>query len=235
MKTKMMPIGSITPYARNPRKNEGVPVAKVKASLKEFGFQQPIVVDKGMVIVVGHTRYAAALELGMTEVPVHIADNLSATQIKAYRIADNKTATFAEWDMELLDLEFDDLRAEGFDLELTGFDDGELLDWEDEPATDSDSGEARQTMAERFGIPPFSVLNAREGWWQSRKQAWIAMGLQSELGRGGVGAYPTNEAANLKAGTYESRRTGGLTWTSAEISEKGLNYYRNRTPRPEVP
>ncbi len=185
MKTELLPITRITPYARNPRKNAGVPVAKVKASLKEYGWQQPIVVDKDMVIVVGHTRYAAALELGMAEVPVHIADNLTPTQIKAYRIADNKTATFSEWDMELLALEFDDLKAEGFDLELTGFDDAELMDMEldGEPATEGDT-EERQTMAERFGIPPFSVLNAREGWWQARKQAWIAMGIQSELGRG---------------------------------------------------
>jgi len=141
MKTELVPIESITPYARNPRKNEGLPVAKVKASLKEYGWQQPLVVDKGMTIVVGHTRYQAALELGMTEVPVHIADNLTPTQIKAYRIADNKTATFSEWDMELLGLEFDDLKADGFDLELTGFDDDELLqmDLDGEPATEGDT------------------------------------------------------------------------------------------------
>ncbi len=116
MKTELLPITSITPYARNPRVND-LAIPKVKASLKEYGWQQPLVVDKDMTIVVGHTRYAAALELGMTEVPVHIAADLTPTQIRAYRIADNKTATFSEWDMELLGLEFDDLKAEGFDLE----------------------------------------------------------------------------------------------------------------------
>ena len=126
MKIELLPITSITPYARNPRKNEGVPVSKVKASLKEFGWQQPIVVDKDMTIIVGHTRYMAALELGMTEVPAHIADDLTPNQIRAYRIADNKTATFSDWDMDLLALEFDDLKAEGFDLDLTGFDADEL-------------------------------------------------------------------------------------------------------------
>ena len=135
MKIEILPIISITPYARNPRRNEGVPVSKVKASLKEFGWQQPIVVDKDMTIVVGHTRYLAALELGMTEVPVHIADKLTPNQIRAYRIADNKTATFSEWDMDLLALEFDDLKAEGFDLDLTGFDADELagIDMNGEP------------------------------------------------------------------------------------------------------
>lgn len=126
MKTELISIASITPYARNPRKNEGAPVSKVKASLKEFGWQQPIVVDKEMVIVAGHTRYAAALELGMTEVPVHIADTLTPTQIKAYRIADNRTGQEATWDMELLNLEIQDLKELDFDLDLTGFDADEL-------------------------------------------------------------------------------------------------------------
>ena len=159
MKTELLPITSITPYARNPRKNEGLPVAKVKASLKEYGWQQPIVVDKDMTIVVGHTRYAAALELGMKEVPVHIADNLTPTQIRAYRIADNKTATFSEWDMELLGLEFDDLRAEDFDLELTGFDDAELLDLEldAEPATEGDTEpqiDRAEELREKWDVKP---------------------------------------------------------------------------------
>ncbi len=156
MKTELLPITRITPYARNPRKNAGVPVAKVKASLKEYGWQQPIVVDKDMVIVVGHTRYAAALELGMAEVPVHIADNLTPAQIKAYRIADNKTATFSEWDMELLALEFDDLKAEGFDLELTGFDDAELMDLETpefQPATEDEQGKLDELAPQYVSCP----------------------------------------------------------------------------------
>lgn len=147
MKIKLIPIESITPYARNPRKNEGLPVSKVKASLKEFGWQQPIVVDKDMVIVVGHTRYAAALELGMKEVPVHIADNLTPTQIKAYRIADNRTGSEAQWDMELLSLEFEELKAENFDLDLTGFDAAELDQVLGDPVDDP--------MAEWQDMPEF--------------------------------------------------------------------------------
>lgn len=126
MKTELLPIESLIPYARNPRVNTGVPVSKVKASIKEFGFQQPIVVDKETVIIVGHTRYLAALQLGLKEVPVVIADHLTPAQVKAYRIADNRTGAEATWDMELLALEFDDLKAMDFDLELTGFDDDEL-------------------------------------------------------------------------------------------------------------
>ena len=108
MKIELLPITSITPYARNPRRNEGVPVSKVKASLKEFGWQQPIVVDKDMVIIVGHTRYLAAKKLKLKEVPVHIAKELTENEAKAYRIADNKTAEISAWDYEKLNNEIDE-------------------------------------------------------------------------------------------------------------------------------
>jgi len=121
----MLDSSKIIPYARNPRKNTAA-VAIVKASLKEYGWQQPIVVDKENVIVAGHTRYLAALELGLTEAPVHVADDLTPAQAKAYRLMDNKSHERAEWDMELLALEISDLKEEGFDLDLTGFDAGEL-------------------------------------------------------------------------------------------------------------
>ena len=83
-------IEDIIPYIRNPRKNQAID--KVAGSLKEFGFRQPIVVDKQMVIIAGHTRFEAAKKLGIKEVPIHIADNLTPAQVKAYRIADNRVA-----------------------------------------------------------------------------------------------------------------------------------------------
>ena len=118
-----LPINSIIPYARNPRKNDKA-VIKVASSLKEFGFRQPIVVDPDMVVVVGHTRLKAAEQLGFTDVPVHIARGLTEAQIKAYRIADNRTNEEAEWDFDLLRLEIEDL--DGFDLSLLAFDGDEL-------------------------------------------------------------------------------------------------------------
>lgn len=125
MKVQTVPIASVVPYARNPRKNAGA-VAKVAASLREFGWRQPIVVDGEMVVVVGHTRLLAAQQLGMAEVPVHVAEGLTANQIKAYRLADNRVHEEADWDDELLALEIADLRDAGLDLALTGFDDDEL-------------------------------------------------------------------------------------------------------------
>ena len=113
----------IIPYARNPRRNEKA-VDKVAASIKEFGFRQPIVVDPEMVVIAGHTRLEAAQKLGLEEVPVHVAEGLTDQQIKAYRIADNRVSQEAEWDLDLLSLELKDL--EGFDLSLTGFESDEI-------------------------------------------------------------------------------------------------------------
>jgi DNA modification methylase len=119
-------IESIRPYENNPRLNEAA-VDAVAASIREFGFRQPIVVDEEGVIVVGHTRFKAALKLGLITVPVHVAVGLTPAQAQAYRIADNQTATMSSWDDDKLPLELAQLQEMGFDLDLTGFSGEELL------------------------------------------------------------------------------------------------------------
>ena len=119
-------IGSIRPYEKNPRQNDAA-VDAVAASLKEFGFRQPIVVDGDGVIVCGHTRLKAAQKLGLTRVPVHVAKDLTPEQVKAFRIADNKTSDLSDWDYDILPIELSELQDSGFDLELLGFDEKELL------------------------------------------------------------------------------------------------------------
>jgi DNA modification methylase len=126
------PISSIRPYDRNPRLNDNA-VDAVAASIQEFGFRQPIVVDEDGVIIVGHTRYKAALKLGLETVPVHVATGLAPAQIKAYRIADNQTATMSQWNNDLLPLELADLQEMGFDLNLTGFSADDLMQLLDTP------------------------------------------------------------------------------------------------------
>ncbi|MEX1229489.1 MAG: ParB N-terminal domain-containing protein [Planctomycetaceae bacterium] len=125
MKIELWPLARITPYERNPRINDGA-VDAVARSLQEFGFRQPIVVDTDGVIIVGHTRYKAAQKLGLDKVPVHVAKDLTPEQIRAYRIADNQTASLAEWDYDLLPLELADLRDCDYDLGLLSFDQDEL-------------------------------------------------------------------------------------------------------------
>ena len=107
MKIDLIEIDKLIPYINNPRKN--LNVDKVAASIKEFGFQQPIVVDKKMSIIVGHTRFEASKKLGLKKVPVLVAD-MPDVKAKAYRIADNRLSEDSKWDFPLLNLEFTDLK-----------------------------------------------------------------------------------------------------------------------------
>ena len=114
------PIERLTEYARNPRKNDHA-VDKIAAAIKEFGFRVPVVAKSDGLVVDGHLRLKAAKKLGMAEVPVILADDMTEAQIKAFRISVNRMAEFAEWDNDLLALEFAELTDMGFDLDLTGF------------------------------------------------------------------------------------------------------------------
>lgn len=125
MQIETWPIDRPQPYENNPRLNDDA-VESVARSIQEFGFRQPIVVDEDGVVIIGHTRLKAAKKLGLTEVPVHVARELSPEKIKALRIADNKTAEIAEWNLELLPIELSELQGMEFDLDLLGFDQDEL-------------------------------------------------------------------------------------------------------------
>lgn len=111
-------LDQIRPYENNPRKNEAA-VKYVAASIREFGFKVPIVIDAGGEIVAGHTRYKAARELGLETVPCVVADDLTPQQIKAFRLADNKTAEMAGWDFEALDFELEGI--DDLDMSKFGF------------------------------------------------------------------------------------------------------------------
>ena len=125
MQIETVDINTVFPYGNNPRRNEDA-VMLVKDSLVQYGWRQPIVVDKDMVVIVGHTRLLAAQKLGMTSAPVHVAENLSEEQAKAYRLADNRTGEAATWDLDLLKIELEDLGEASFPLETTGFNDAEI-------------------------------------------------------------------------------------------------------------
>lgn len=125
MKIVDIAVTDLKQYRANPRNNEDA-VKYVKNSIKEFGFKVPIVVDKDNVIVAGHTRYLASLELGLKKVPCIVADDLSEDQIKAFRIADNKVSEASTWDDNLLNLELSELADVNFDMSGFGFE--ELFD-----------------------------------------------------------------------------------------------------------
>ena len=118
MEIKMIKVDDLKPYENNPRFNDEA-VEYVAKSIKEFGFKVPIVIDKNGVIVAGHTRYKASLELGLKEVPCIVADDLNDNQIKAFRLADNKVGELARWNYDLLNMELDDILE--FNMEDFGF------------------------------------------------------------------------------------------------------------------
>lgn len=121
------PIKEVIPYANNPRINDDA-IDKVVDSIKEFGFRNPLILDSSGVIIAGHTRLKAAVKLGMSEVPCIMADDLTPEKVRAYRIADNKSAEYSKWDFEALAAELNDLQKAGYDLSLTAFDQNELDD-----------------------------------------------------------------------------------------------------------
>jgi ParB-like chromosome segregation protein Spo0J len=138
------PIDRLIEYVRNPRKNDAA-VDQMAGAIREFGFRIPIVAKSDGSVVDGHLRLKAARKLGLTEVPVALADELTDAQIKAFRLLANRSASWAEWDTELLRLELGDLKELGFDLTLTGFDDielGSLLADKTEGLTDPDDAPA---------------------------------------------------------------------------------------------
>jgi ParB-like chromosome segregation protein Spo0J len=149
MNIQLINIDKLLPYINNPRKN--LNIDKVASSIKEFGFQQPIVVDKNYTIIVGHTRFEAAKKLGLKEIPVQIAD-LTEHQARSYRIADNRLNQDATWDTKLLNLEFNDLLSNNIDLDILGFSNDELdnLLLKTDEESDIDLNENIESQEERI-------------------------------------------------------------------------------------
>ncbi|GGC70877.1 hypothetical protein GCM10011504_55810 [Siccirubricoccus deserti] len=123
---KAASVADLVPYARNARTHSAAQVAQLAASIREFGFTNPILVDGERGVIAGHGRLLAARKLGLTEVPTIELSHLTPAQRRAYVLADNRLALSAGWDEELLRIELGDLQAEGFDLALTGFDANEI-------------------------------------------------------------------------------------------------------------
>jgi len=145
---KTVKTDSLIPYARNSRTHSEQQISKIAASIKEFGFLNPVIIDGASGIVAGHGRVMAAQKLGMDELPVIEASHLSDAQRRAYVIADNRLALDAGWDEEMLRVEFAELEALGFDLDLTGFAHQEMFeivtDKEFAPGTEDDQGKLDQ-------------------------------------------------------------------------------------------
>jgi hypothetical protein len=146
----------------------------------EFGWTTPVLIDEEDTILAGYGRVEAAKDLGLTHGPVIVARGWSEAQKKAYMLADNQIALQAGWDEAILQLELQELQLMDFDLGLIGFEPRELANLQSFGTLERPVGNLR----DQFVLPPFSVIDSKQGWWQERRRAWIALGIQSELGRG---------------------------------------------------
>lgn len=158
---------ALVPYENNTKTHPPEQVDRIAESIKRFGWQQPIVVDRDNVVIIGHGRLMAAKQLMLDTVPVVYADNLTEEEAQALRLADNKTNE-SPWDFGKLEEELAALSIAGIDMTAFGFDDLEK-------EVDSPKDDHIVPLTDRFIIPPFSVLDARQGYWQERKKAWKEM------------------------------------------------------------
>ena len=128
---KLVPIADLVPYVNNARTHSPEQIMKLRSSLREFGFINPVIIDRNNGVIAGHGRILAAKEEGIKEVPCVYADHLTEAQKKAYILADNRLGELGEWDMELVAKELLDLSEDGFNIDLTGFSiDDSFLDGE---------------------------------------------------------------------------------------------------------
>lgn len=210
MEVKNISVRDIIPYEDNPRKNENA-IQVVMNSIKEFGFQQPLVIDENHVIVVGHTRFEAAKKLGYTEVPCVIASELTEEQVNAYRLVDNKTNEYSEWDMSLLPGELNAIF--GIDMEMFGFDLGEE--------------EEEKEKEEKPDVPFTEVLGEEHNYlvlYFDNEVDWLQ--VQSLLDIGEVKNLSTRKDGVVKANMQ--RKGIGRVLKGNEVLEKLRVFYENK-------
>lgn len=240
LKIEYWPVDRLQPYERNPRRNDKA-VGQMVASIKEYGFTIPVLAKSDGLVIDGHLRLKAAVQMKLAEVPVIPCDTWTEAQVKAFRLMVNRSVAWADWDMDALALEFLDLKALDFDLTMTGFDPSEWAPTEGAAAGTPGAIEtAKRTLAERFGVPPFSVLDARQGYWQDRKRAWLALGIQSELGRGETSSTsarvgPDDQATYRTIGGRKANAIpGGGTDAVGSRKKSGGGASPGGSPRPAM-
>ena len=184
MKIESVKIEDLSFDPANARKHSKKNLDAIKGSLRKFGQQKPIVVDGNNVVVAGNGTLEAARALGWTEINI-VRTKLTGPDAIAFALADNRTAELAEWDLEPLNKTLQSLKDIDFDLGSIGFDAeflGEHLGGDSDTDGSGEPGNAK--LSDTFLVPPFTVLDARQGYWQERKRQWLSLGIKSELGRG---------------------------------------------------
>jgi hypothetical protein len=235
LKIVVRKLAELKPYEHNSRKHSPAQIEAIRENVRRLGIYKPILLREDLTIGVGHGLTEAAIAEGLEEGPTVILKGLTDAEWKQLVINDNRLSELSSWDEAILGLELGALGELGVDMSPFGFGaDGSLAslgDFTGLPGGNSGSGgsgagQATGALAERFGVPPFSVLNAREGWWQKRKAAWLALGIRSEIGRGDnllkfsdtVLQPDPEKRAKSKRANAEPSGGGGGVWK--EFNEK---------------
>ncbi len=186
---KLIDINKLIPYVNNARTHSPEQINKLRSSLREFGFINPVIIDKDFNIIAGHGRVLAAKAEGIKEVPCVLVDYLTEAQKKAYIIADNRMALDAGWDEELLKVELEALEAESYDLSLTGFDSDEIADFFKEEKTDVEDDDYDLTKA----LEEASFVERGDVWFVGRHRLMCGDATNEE----DVNKLMDNKRANL--------------------------------------
>jgi len=222
MQIEMRKLAEVKPYERNPRLNDNA-VDAVARSIQEFGFRQPIVVDVEGVIICGHTRWKAAQKLGLETVPVHVAKDMTPEQVRAYRIADNKLAEMATWDIELLPIELSELQAMDVDLAMIGFDAESLARIMEPEVTQG------QTDPDAVPEPPDEAISAKGEVYQLGKHRLMCgdsgsvADLDLLLGGQAIHLVNTDPPYNVKV---EPRSNNAIAAGLSSFGEPGLTHHQ---------
>lgn len=231
----IVPVADLTPDPNNARVHPERNIEAVMESLAAFGQRKPIVVRaEGMVVMAGNGTLTAAKRLGWQGIAAAVS-SMTDAEAAAYGIADNRTAELAEWDFETLQRLERLAAADGQAMPGFTLEDLVVLRAQQSPA----SPELKVTLADKFLIPPFSVLDARQGYWQDRKRAWIALGIQSELGRGAAATWgdaPSGMGTGAQSGTAYTetakQRNGLLGFSEQARTHYRANAAPGGSPRP---
>ncbi len=181
---KVQSINLMQNYEHNSRTHSEDQIQEVVNSINRYGYTNPILVDENNVIIAGHCRIEGAKRVGMTEIPTIIIDGLSDVEKAELVICDNKLALNAGWDFNILADQITFIRDNGGDVYATGFNAEEIATFMPDKVDQFNIENDRVKLTDKFLVPPFSVLDARQGYWQERKNAWLKMGIKSEIGRG---------------------------------------------------
>ena len=186
---QLVSLDKLVPYVNNARTHSPEQIGKLRSSLREFGFINPVIIDRDFGIIAGHGRVLAAREEGITEIPCVFVDHLTEAQKKAYIIADNRMALDAGWDEELLRVEIEALQAESFDIALTGFDDKELADLFGKEDDEVEDDEYDLTAA----LEKASFVKRGDRWFVGKHRLYCGDATSEE----DVSALMDGETANL--------------------------------------